>query len=83
MLKDIGTMVSRRRCCGLIKDTIVCQTFIPQRRSRWSEVLVQHELDEILLKGKVGLDQAEEIELYIVKWRNISGGGQNCIQKRL
>ncbi len=52
--------MSRRRCCGLIDDTIVCQTFIPQGQSRWPEVLIQlEELEAIRLKDKVGLDQAE------------------------
>lgn len=52
--------MSRRRCCGLIDDTIVSQTFIPQGQSRWPEVLIQlEELEAIRLKDKVGLDQAE------------------------
>jgi len=52
--------MSRRRCCGLIDDTIVSQTFIPQGTSRWPEVLVQlEELEAIRLKDKVGLDQVE------------------------
>ncbi|HWQ40879.1 MAG TPA: DUF134 domain-containing protein [Desulfosporosinus sp.] len=52
--------MSRRRCCGLIDDTIICQTFIPQGQSRWPEVLVQlEELEAIRLKDKVGLDQVE------------------------
>lgn len=52
--------MSRRRCCGLIDDTIVSQTFIPQGQSRWPEVLIQlEELESIRLKDKVGLDQAE------------------------
>lgn len=52
--------MSRRRCCGLIEDTIVCQTFIPQGQSRWPEVLIQlEELEAIRLKDKVGLDQAD------------------------
>jgi len=52
--------MSRRRCCGLIDDTIVCQTFIPQGPSRWPEVFVQlEELEAIRLKDKVGLDQVE------------------------
>ena len=51
--------MSRRRCCGLIDDIIVCQTFIPQGQSRWPEVLIQlEELEAIRLKDKVGLDQA-------------------------
>jgi len=53
-------IMSRRRCCGLIDDTIVCQTFIPQGQSRWPEVLLQlEELEAIRLKDKVGLDQVE------------------------
>jgi predicted DNA-binding protein (UPF0251 family) len=52
--------MSRRRCCGLIDDTIICQTFIPQGQSQWPEVFVQlEELEAIRLKDKVGLDQAE------------------------
>ena len=52
--------MSRRRCCGLIDDTIVSQTFIPQGQSRWPEVLIQlEELEAIRLKDKMGLDQAE------------------------
>jgi len=52
--------MSRQRCCGLIDDTIVCQTFIPQGQARWPEVLVQlEELEAIRLKDKVGLDQIE------------------------
>ena len=52
--------MSRRRCCGLIDETIVCQTFIPQGQSRWPEVLIQlEELEAIRLKDKVGLDQVE------------------------
>lgn len=52
--------MSRRRCCGLIEDSIVCQTFIPQGQSRWPEILIQlEELEAIRLKDKVGLDQAE------------------------
>ncbi|SPF31528.1 conserved hypothetical protein (UPF0251 family) [Candidatus Desulfosporosinus infrequens] len=52
--------MSRRRCCGLIDDTIVCQTFIPQGQSRWPEVLIQlEELEAIRLKDKAGLDQVE------------------------
>jgi len=52
--------MSRRRCCGLIDDIIICQTFIPQGQSRWPEVLVQlEELEAIRLKDKVGLDQVE------------------------
>jgi len=52
--------MSRRRCCGLIDDTIVCQTFIPQGQSRWPEVLIRlEELEAIRLKDKVGLDQVE------------------------
>jgi uncharacterized protein len=50
----------RRRCCGLIDDPIVCQTFIPQGQSLWPEVLIQlEELEAIRLKDKVGLDQTE------------------------
>jgi len=60
MLKKGVDTMSRRRCCGLIDDTIVCQTFIPQGQSRWPEVLVQlEELEAIRLKDKVGLDQVE------------------------
>ncbi|WP_068965712.1 DUF134 domain-containing protein [Desulfosporosinus sp. BG] len=52
--------MSRRRCCGLIDDTIVCQTFIPLGQSRWPEILIQlEELEAIRLKDKVGLDQVE------------------------
>jgi len=52
--------MSRRRCCGLIDDIIICQTFIPQGKSRWPEVIVQlEELEAIRLKDKVGLDQVE------------------------
>ena len=52
--------MSRRRCCGLIDETIVCQTFIPQGQARWPEVLIQlEELEAVRLKDKVGLDQAE------------------------
>lgn len=52
--------MARRRCCGLIDDTIVCQTFIPQGLSRWPEVLIQlEELEAIRLKDKMGLDQIE------------------------
>ena len=52
--------MSRRRCCGLIDDTIVCQTFIPQGYSRWPEIIVQlEELEAVRLKDKVGLDQVE------------------------
>jgi uncharacterized protein len=52
--------MARRRCCGRIDETIICQTFIPQGYSRWPEVLVQlEELEAIRLKDKLGLDQAE------------------------
>jgi len=52
--------MSRRRCCGLIGDAIICQTFIPQGQSRWPAVLVQlEELEAVRLKDKVGLDQVE------------------------
>lgn len=52
--------MSRRRCCGLIDETIVSQTFIPQGQSRWPEVFIQlEELETVRLKDMVGLDQAE------------------------
>jgi predicted DNA-binding protein (UPF0251 family) len=52
--------MSRRRCCGLIDDRIVCQTFIPLGQSHWPEIiLLLEELEAIRLKDKLGLDQAE------------------------
>ncbi|KLU66195.1 hypothetical protein DEAC_c15940 [Desulfosporosinus acididurans] len=52
--------MSRRRCCGRIDETIVCQTFIPQGYSRWPEVSIQlEELEAVRLKDKLGLDQIE------------------------
>lgn len=50
----------RRRCCGLIDDAIVCQTFIPLGQSCLEEINIKlEELEAIRLKDKVGLDQAE------------------------
>jgi Predicted DNA-binding proteins len=52
--------MSRRRCCGRIDETIVCQTFIPEGYARWPEIIVQlEELEAIRLKDKVGMDQVE------------------------
>lgn len=52
--------MSRRRCCGLIDDTLVCRTFIPQGQSQLEEVLVQlEELEAIRLKDILGLEQVE------------------------
>lgn len=50
----------RRRCCGLIDDALVCQTFIPLGQSCLEEININlEELEAIRLKDKVGLDQIE------------------------
>ncbi|MCO5387169.1 DUF134 domain-containing protein [Desulfosporosinus sp.] len=50
----------RRRCCGLIDDAIVCQTFIPLGQSCLEEIIIKlEELEAIRLKDKVGLDQVD------------------------
>ncbi|TGE32099.1 DUF134 domain-containing protein [Desulfosporosinus sp. Sb-LF] len=52
--------MSRQRCCGLIDDAIVCQTFIPLGQSCLQEIIILlEELEAIRLKDKVGLDQVE------------------------
>lgn len=50
----------RQRCCGLIDDAIICQTFIPLGQSPLEGVVIKlEELEAIRLKDQVGLDQAE------------------------
>lgn len=50
----------RQRCCGLIDDAIICQTFIPLGQSSLEEIIIRlEELEAIRLKDKVGLDQVE------------------------
>jgi len=50
----------RRRCCGLIDDIPVCQTFSPNQQSGRPAVIVQYEeLESIRLKDTKGLEQAE------------------------
>jgi predicted DNA-binding protein (UPF0251 family) len=50
----------RRRCCGLINEVPICQTFIPETKGEGEKVVIQlEELEAVRLKDIKKLEQAE------------------------